>query len=1440
MLPLYSEFLLKQAIRSHLYLSSPLVTPQDEIIIPRFSVIHYFDSKNENHFPDRGLYYFKDVSNNKKIPIHHALDLVKKDGTTSLNNKHLLTDIRKWNQANIRQFRTRDLKELPNTDVSLVSVFNYNTIKDLYNYQTSLQVAFNRHNNLTETFWSGVKDSLVASQESIAIVPIELPTLLPSYIVINKLIRLTPVKLMRVVTDERLLWVLDIYQWLLDEFRSSTPLRDIKDEESHRVIIELKYKGYSSFLPLSVIRILSKESELKSSNKQPPEKIVKLFILALRRIQSKVSNLLETTQINNEPSYVQDETDLEEDEDNETSETKIQALTKTDEPSLQEVKKTIDKKDDGKELDDIELDDILKDAEDEDDTLIDSFFEEKLVSISQPAKLIQQNTTTIDVEEEPPSPIKNFSDEEKSRLLKSKGIKETTEEFIEKAIQNKTHTAAEIRGLRKLTETRNFLKNPYSENEILDKTIKEKPKDIPLTKETTSIPVKNELVTDNLKTDVIGNFDRKYITQLYKKDVLACVANLENAGVIIKDYEVEDVKTSTDNYETHKLTLKPLEGKESTIYFRIPKIDNEGTFKIGNIHYRMRKQRTDLPIRKISPIRVALTSNSSKLFISRTERKTNDPDAYLLKYIQTDYLNEGIRIKKLVPGAKRLNKQKLPNTYHLLATHYNEIQATNFTLLLNPNTVANHIEEKVAKDIESKGYLFCGYLSNKHILVMSKNSKIYDYTSGLTPVGDIETLLEMDKEKIPKPFSVMKVLGDDIPLGVCLSYYLGISGLLAITNTQYKVLGARQQYKPENNELVLRFIDHKLVLVTDTVEKKLLFNGFLFYKDFTKQHVLESFNDHNVYLDLVEFRGAGLIHLKELNSLRELFLDPITVDVLKEINEPTEFLELLMRANQLLEDYSHPDINDPNYSRIRGYDRVPGLMYRALVESIREYKIRNRSGSKISLDPYKVWNYITQDNTDKACEELNPILNLKEVEAVTLTGADGLSKDATPKELRRFHVNDTGLMSEATVDSSDVALNLYLCPYAKLKGVRGLINKDSTEHIDNKSKVFSSAVQLAPLSEYDDAKRVNFVNVQYSHTIPSDGYTQPIIRSNYEYVVPYKVGSNYAVMAKEDGSVISITEKLITIKYKSGLVEAHKLGVQYGRMEGSIYPHTLITDLSSNEKFKEGDPICYNPSFFERDWLDKTRILSKTTGVATVALTINNEVFEDSSAISRDLANKFSTSIVKEKSFIIDFKTNLLNLHPVGTKVDPNTILFTAIDEAGDYSNLSETSIAMLQNLASLSPRSKIDGIIDRYEIKYNGDLADMSPTLKKLASKLDKELYEATKGTEYEVDNNRVSSEYRSEGKNLNLDTLELKVFIRVGLRMVAGDKGAFANQMKSVVSDVFTYNVNTESGDTVEAFFSFRGVLNRIVTSPITMGCLMRTTRHVSKQAADIYFGN
>ena len=386
--------------------------------------------------------------------------------------------------------------------------------------------------------------------------------------------------------------------------------------------------------------------------------------------------------------------------------------------------------------------------------------------------------------------------------------------------------------------------------------------------------------------------------------------------------------------------------------------------------------------------------------------------------------------------------------------------------------------------------------------------------------------------------------------------------------------------------------------------------------------------------------------------------------------------------------------------------------------------------------------------------------------------------------------------------------------------------------------MFSTSVLLAPGSDQDDPKRISFVSIQNGHTIAAEGYSQPLLRTGYEYLLPYKVGDLYCSIAKEDGVVINKTNKLLTVKYKDNTITSIPLGTRYGKMEGTIYPHTIVSDLEINNKFKKNDYLSYNTNFFEKDWLDKSKLVLKFSKNITVALTMTNEVFEDSSAISSELGKEMTTSIVKEKSFIIEFDKNIVNILPEGTAVTPNDILFTIINENTDYNNLSESTIEMLQNLANISPKAKVNGIIDKYEIRYNGDISDMSPSLRKLTNKLDKELYEETKGTEEETTSGKVTSEYRVEGKNLNLDTLELKVYIKINLTSGIGDKGVFANQMKSVISDVFTETVTNEDGEKIDAIFSYKGILNRIVNSPILIGTTNRLIKHVSKQVADIYF--
>ena len=366
----------------------------------------------------------------------------------------------------------------------------------------------------------------------------------------------------------------------------------------------------------------------------------------------------------------------------------------------------------------------------------------------------------------------------------------------------------------------------------------------------------------------------------------------------------------------------------------------------------------------------------------------------------------------------------------------------------------------------------------------------------------------------------------------------------------------------------------------------------------------------------------------------------------------------------------------------------------------------------------------------------------------------------------------------------------------------------------------------------------NFVGIQNSHTIAARDYHQPLLRTGYEYIVPHRVGKLFCYAAKDSGRVIHKTDKVFTLEYKSGKKVTIPIGRQHGLAEGTCYPHEIVSDLNVGDTFKPDDILTYNTNFFERDWLDPKRIILKTNALVTTALTLNNEVYEDSSALSHKLSSKLSTKITKIKSFTVEFTKNVIKMLPVGSTVEPDSVLFTILDETSDLTNLSEDTIKLLSTMANLSPKAKLQGVIDKYEIYYNGSTTDMSPTLKKLAKELDAQVKADSKHTDLEVDSNAVDSEYRVEGNNLQLDTMEIRVYITIEAGMGVGDKVVFAAQLKSVVGDIMQYDIHTEDNKEVMAMFGFKSISNRIVLSPYITGTTNTLLKEVSKQVAAEYF--
>jgi len=1426
MLKTLQNFINNSSAKNIASLINPKIFTYDQLPIPIYSVFHYLDLESDNHFPTTEYYAINNISINKRIPIYHIEDLVRKEMVTTLANKKYQAEIKRWNIENKRYFRYVNLLETPNRDRSVFSIFNYNIIKDLYNYRENLLTNHERYLNILSTYAYYIIENCEKDSESMNIIDLYIPNTIPSFNTLRILLKLNTIKYNRVLKNNyKLRHLIEWYKWLTPENRENSVYKELTIDHSARVAIFIHYKGYVSALPLQKFMSVSKEfMNLEGPVKLDSIKFQKLFLVHLLKVQEVINNIVNSEEANKDKVEEEpDENEYEDDYEDEEKAIEISGVINKVESKPQLVNKAlIDKEVDFKvETDDLES--ILKETEETNDDVL----EEEILK-AEDEKEAQEETEII----------LQKSEEEIEKILNGESFEEEINQYLERAKKFDLLTSHEIRSIKKLYEKRKELKSPYDLTQNLDDFSQIDEKDIVFSEEDYKIDASlPSFIKLEDREDKILKFDRKYIKHVMKKDIIRSVKKLEDTGVIIKEYKIDVERTAMGNYETHRLTIKPLDGKESTIYFRLPEIDEEGEMVVAGIKVRMRKQRTDLPIRKISPTRIALTSNYSKLFIFQTERKAYSENIYLIDYIKKSYLNSEGVVKKLVPGSVFDNKKKNPYFYQLLSMYFKEIYTDQYTLFLDRNKLMNYIKEEEIEQIEKKGFVPIGYInSNKEILVMDQNNIIYNYTTN-TEIGSIYEIFEIDKSKIPPTFSMIKILGDDIPLGVVLAYYMGLNNLIAVTKTKYELLPRNKQYQAKENEVVLKFSDHKLILKPNK-EHKLLFNGFLFFKDFIKENEFNYFNSKDIYLNMLETRGFNLLHLKELDLLEKLFLDPITVDILRQMNEPTTYFKLLLRANELLTTLDYPDVNDPTYSRIRGYDRVPGLTYRTLAESIRNYKFKRGKSGKIELDPYAVWNAVTRDNTVKISEDLNPILDVKEMEVATFTGAEGLSKDAIPEELRRYHKNDIGLISEATVDSSDVGVNFYLSPFAKFKDIRGSVIPDNTEYLENKEKVFSTSALLAPFIEHDDPKRINFVNIQNGHTIASEGYMQPLVRTGYEYIMPYRVGKLYCVIAKDDGVVVNKTDKLLTVKYKDNTIEGIALGTKFGRMEGSIYLHEIVTELKKGDKFNKNDYLAYNKAFFERDWLDKSKLVLKMNRYVTTALMMNNEVFEDSSAISKEFSRTMKTYIIKERKFIINFKQNIVNLLPIGTKVKPNDVLFTLVDENTDYNNLSESSLELLKTLANISPKAKAYGEIIRYEIKYNGELSDMSPTLRKIAKQLDNEVYEETKGTEYEITSNKVTSEYRSDGINLDVDTAEFKVFIKVELNMGIGDKGVFGNQMKSVVSEVISSDIYTESGERVDAMFSYKSIINRVVNSPILLGTTIRLIRKVSQLVAEKYF--
>lgn len=479
-----------------------------------------------------------------------------------------------------------------------------------------------------------------------------------------------------------------------------------------------------------------------------------------------------------------------------------------------------------------------------------------------------------------------------------------------------------------------------------------------------------------------------------------------------------------------------------------------------------------IPIRKVAPERVALTSYTNKTFVIRSQRADNNFDVWLQRQMDVKATDES---NPIITNPKYAefdfsSSQGIPRIYTIIAKKFAAFDNGANHFYFNYINRKEYFQSKFGisvENVERDQMVLVGVREGMPILLDQAGVfYLQESLTNLEPMGMIADLIGLNMSKAPLESCDVKVSGKDIPLGFVFGYMYGLNALLEKLGVEYTAYprGTRITVQPE--DYVLAFNDEVLVFPRADYKSMLVLGGLRRYHKSLRNYSRYDFDRKDVYYRILAEQGIGIRIVREIEFLFEAWLDPITKGLLEEMNEPTDFEGLLYRSVELLMTDWSPNEVDGAYMRYRGYERIAGQIYSSLSKAVKRYN--NREGStdlKVQMDRHEVWREIN-DPTVATIEDSNPIANCREQEAMTYRGAGGRAAVSMVARTRIYGDNDRGVVSESTVDSGDVGIIAYLTPDANFTSMRGLTR--TFNETDAKSKLLSTSALLGVGIAHDD------------------------------------------------------------------------------------------------------------------------------------------------------------------------------------------------------------------------------------------------------------------------------------------------------------------------------------------------------------------------------------
>ena len=909
----------------------------------------------------------------------------------------------------------------------------------------------------------------------------------------------------------------------------------------------------------------------------------------------------------------------------------------------------------------------------------------------------------------------------------------------------------------KISDAR-LARNMELDKQLMDKQIKgKKVKDI-----LEEGDKNKELEKVSLKVDSVNQEwqELTYPSSIDKYDPNEDIINVFRAfsntshPLAIRNIEVENTSTSEDRIETYKVEYENEHGKRFSIKVDVPVMIDNKYMKLRGNRKNINGQLTLVPIIKTDEDTVQCVSYSyKKIFIRRFGTSTGKSNVVCDKLIKTLQKNSFKNIH-LIEGdcVKVCSKYEVPIDYIDLSSVYSKIITPQYTIFFNQDEIRNRFEVD-----DKKGLPFA---------VDKKNTVLYYKGGNLFAAEVVKMLSEADDtffdtyyskpQSVRYTYSQASILGQKIPLIIMCAYSEGLQKVLKKANVEYELIpkdAGRQKINTDEYDLIKfndGWIKYKI-----TYASSLLMNGLKACD--TDTHSLTEINSKTMYLDFFDMFG-GRIMSDGLDNFYDVFLDPITIDVLEDYKLPTDYIEVLMYANSLLSDNKFVKHTKINGRRIRRNEIIPGYLYMALAESYQDYTRSMKHGRQVpmTIKQSAVIDKILEDNTVSDLSVLTALGEYEAINTVSPKGLSGLNSDRSyTLDKRTFDDSMVNVLGMSTGFAGNVGINRQATIDCNISNKRGYIHSlDENPTELSATKTFCMTEALTPYGcTRDDPFRTAMTFIQTSkHLMRSNNSDPSLISSGADEALPYLVSNTFVHKAKAKGEVIEKDEYHMIISYEDGTADYVDLSenVEKNSSSGFFVTLKLDSDLKVGSKVKEGQIVAYDKSSFSDEVGAENNIAYNIGKLKKCAILNTDEGLEDSAIISQELARDLTHSVVLKVDKIFSKDTNIFNLVQVGQEIEEGDnllIIQSSYDE--DDTNILLKKLAAeeedITDLGRIPIKSKVTGIVQDIIMYRTVELDEMSESLRKAFVAYEKKIAERRKVMKkYGVDDSSLPANYK------------------------------------------------------------------------------------------------